>query len=154
MMVFAKIIQARLQRVAEEVLPDTQCGFRTGRGCTDMIFCARQLMEKAREHNIKLYLLFVGLRKAYDSVPREALWKVLVKYGIPLILVNIIRSLHDGMRAEVIANSSTTPEIKVTNGFRQGCTITPTLFNLCFNLVIEQWHKHLVWRLSTSVEGS
>ena len=75
--VFTKVIQMRLQKVAEEVLPESQCGFRAGRVCADMIFCARQLMEKAREHNTALYLLFIDLRKAYDSIPREALWQVL-----------------------------------------------------------------------------
>ena len=64
--VFAKVIQQRLQSVAERVLPETQCGFRSGRGCTDMIFCARQLIEKSLEHNAKLFLLFVDLKKAYD----------------------------------------------------------------------------------------
>ena len=106
-----------------------------------MIFCARQLMEKAREHNTTLYLLFIDLRKAYDSIPREALWQVLRKYGIPPTLVNIIRSLHDGMKTEVTMDGATTPEIEVTNGLRQGCTIAPTLFNLYFNFVIELWRK-------------
>ena len=91
-----------------------------------MIFCARQLMEKAREHNTTLYLLFIDLCKAYDSIPREALWQVLRKYGIPPTLVNIIRSLHDGMKIEVTMDGATTPEIEVTNGLRQGCTIAPT----------------------------
>ena len=136
--VFTKVIQMRLQKVAEEVLPDSQCGFRAGRGCADMIFCARQLMEKAREHNTTLYLLFIDLRKAYDSIPREALWQVLRKYGIPPTLVNIIRSLHDGMKTEITMDGATTPEIEVTNGLRQGCTIAPTLFNLYFNFVIER----------------
>ena len=106
-----------------------------------MIFCARQLMEKAREHNTTLYLLFIDLRKAYDSIPREALWQVLRKYGIPPTLVNIIRSLHDGMKTEVTMDGTTTPEIEVTNGLRQGCTIAPTLFNLYFNFVMELWRK-------------
>ena len=136
--IFSKIIQSRLQNVAEEVLPDSQCGFRAGRGCADMIFCARQLVEKASEHNTKLYFLFVDLRKASDSVPREALWQVLKKYGFPSTLVSIIRSLHDGTTAEVTVGGSTTPEIQVTNGLRQGCTIAPTLFNL---FVIGQWRK-------------
>ena len=77
---FAKIIQQRLQAVAERVFPDSQCGFRGGRGCIDMIFCAidmifcaRQLVEKAIEHNTKLFMLFIDLQKTYDSVPREAL---------------------------------------------------------------------------------
>ena len=46
---FARVIQERLQVIAERVLPDSQCGFRKGQGCCDMIFVARQLMEKARE---------------------------------------------------------------------------------------------------------
>ena len=67
---FAKVIHRRLQKVVEEVVPDFQCGFRSGRGCVDMIFCVRQLVEKAREHNTKIYMLFVDLRKEYDCVPR------------------------------------------------------------------------------------
>ena len=61
---FAKIIQQRLQLVAERVLPDSQCGFRSGRGCVDMIFCARKLVEKAIEHNTRIFMLFIDLRKA------------------------------------------------------------------------------------------
>ena len=40
----------------------------------DLIFCAHQLVEKAIEHNTKVFLLFVDLRKAYDFVPRQVLW--------------------------------------------------------------------------------
>ena len=45
--------------MAEEVLPDSQCGFRSGRGCTDMVYCVRQLVEKAREHNTQIFMLFI-----------------------------------------------------------------------------------------------
>ena len=48
--VLGRIIQNRLQVVAETLLADSQCGFRKGRGSVDMIFVARQLMEKAKEH--------------------------------------------------------------------------------------------------------
>ena len=91
-----KVIQGRMQVVVEDVIPDSQCGFRSGRGCVDMISCARQLMEKAREHNTKVYILFVDLRKGYNSVPRQALWLVHLKYGVPPVIVNLIQSLHDG----------------------------------------------------------
>ena len=85
---FTKVIQRRLQVVVvEDTLPDSQCGFKRGRGCIDIIFCARQIMEKAREHNTKVFILFVDLRKAYDSMSRLAHWLVLEKYGIPLLLV-------------------------------------------------------------------
>ena len=68
-------------RVAEEELPESQCGFRRGRACTDMIFTVRQLTEKAIEHRTKEFLVFVDLKKAYDSVPREGLWTALEKRG-------------------------------------------------------------------------
>ena len=139
--VFARILQERLQSVVEDQLPDSQCGFRKGRGCVDMLYCARQLVEKTYEHNTKMFLLFVDLRKAYDSVPRQAMWKTLRKYGVPPVMVEVIKSLHDNMKAEVMVNGDTSPPIQVNNGLRQGCTIAPTLFNLYFNLVIEQWRE-------------
>ena len=54
--------------MAERGLPDFQCGFRKGRGCTDMMFIMKQLAEKALEHRAKQFFTFVDLRKAYDSV--------------------------------------------------------------------------------------
>ena len=111
--VFARILQERLQKVVEDTLLDSQCGFRKGRGCVDMIFVARQIVEKTREHNSTLYILFVDLRKAYDSVYRLALWKVLEKYGIPPTMLSIIRSFHEGMAAEVRVGNETTDLIEV-----------------------------------------
>ena len=71
---FAKVINDRQQLVVEEVVFDSQCGFWAGRGCVDLIFCACNLAEKVIEYNIKVFLLFVDLHKAYDSIPRQALW--------------------------------------------------------------------------------
>jgi len=53
------------------------CDFHYNSGCTDLIFCARQLI--AVEHNTKEFLLFLYLRKAYDSVPRDIMWLILSK---------------------------------------------------------------------------
>ena len=71
--VMARILQERLQQVAEDELPESQCGFRKGRGCSDMSFVIRQLVEKSMEHRSKQFLVFVDLKKAYDSVPRAVL---------------------------------------------------------------------------------
>ena len=57
--VFVRILQDRLQTVAEEILPKSQCGFRKGRGCANMIFAARQLVEKSREHDAPLFVLLL-----------------------------------------------------------------------------------------------
>ena len=52
-----------MQDIAKEVLSESQCGFRKGRGCIDVVFAARQLVEKCREHDDSLYVLFVDLNK-------------------------------------------------------------------------------------------
>jgi len=72
--VIGRLIQTRLQRLAERELSDTQCGFRKGRSCTDQIFTVSQIVEKLFEHRTPGFLVFIDLKKAYDSVPREALW--------------------------------------------------------------------------------
>ena len=126
----ARILKQRLEVVAERELTESQCGFRKGRGCVDMIFCARQLIEKTLEHEETVYIVFVDLKKAYDSVPREAMRKALEKYGYPSRMISLIRSFHDEMSAELKINGEILEgEIKVTNGLCQGCTMAPTLFN-------------------------
>ena len=136
---FARVLNDRLQLVVEEVVSDTQCGFRTGRGCVDMIFCVRQLVEKAIEHNTKIFLLFVDLCKAYDSVPRQALWCALRKYGILENLIELVHSFHESMSTTVTVCGEKSSSFPVTNGLRQGCIIAPTLFILYLDLVIRCW---------------
>ncbi len=68
--VVSRVIQGRLQKLAEDELPESQCGFRKGRGCVDMVFAVRQLLEKSWEHRERLFITFVDLRKAYDSEGR------------------------------------------------------------------------------------
>ena len=80
--VSARVIQNRLQVIAEGLLPDSQSGFRKGRGCTDMIFAARQLMEKTWEHGDRLFLLFVDLKKKhmilYPELHCDQFWRNVV----------------------------------------------------------------------------
>ena len=65
-----------------------------------MIFVDIQHVEKVRKHGESLYVLFINLRKACDSVPRQALWKVLEKYGIPAKMLNVVKSFHNRMHTE------------------------------------------------------
>ena len=86
-------------------------------------------------------MLFIDLRKAYDSIPRQALWQFLRKYNVPSTMVSLLRSLHEGMKAEVTMDGQVAPEFEVCNGLMHGCVIAPALFNLYFNLVISQWRE-------------
>ena len=76
---------------AEEIIGDHQCGFRNNRSTTDHIFCIRQILEKKWEHNEAVHQLFIDFTKAYDSVRKEALYNILIEFGIPRKLVRLIK---------------------------------------------------------------
>ena len=84
-----------------------------------MTFASRQLIEKAIEHQSELHILFVDVRKAYDSVPRSALWMVPEKFCIPPRMLDIIGSLHNGMSANVRVRGRVSDAFSVRHGLRQ-----------------------------------
>ena len=65
------------------LLPDSQCGFWKVCRTINMVFAARQLQEKCQEQNADLYSTYVDLTKAFDTVSRDGLWRIMVKYGCP-----------------------------------------------------------------------
>ena len=102
--ILAKITLNRLSKhLLDEIVPESQCGFRKNRGTVDIIFASRQVQEKCREQNKDLYILFVDLTKAFDTVSRPGLWNILPRLGIPPKMVKIIQSFHDGMKARLVA---------------------------------------------------
>ena len=144
-------IFARIITIAETILPESQCGFRKGRGCVDMIFAARKLVEKTHEHDDVMFILFVDLKKVYDSISRNALWE---KIGVPSTMLQIIKSFHDGMLVEVRVGASSTDSIEVKNGLRQGCTLAPTLFNIYYSAVVANWRDRCPIMSDLSMEGN
>ena len=63
------------------------------------MFVVRRLQELARKKDTPLFMCFIDLTKAYDSVDRTLLWTVLARFGIPPRMLAVIRQFHDGMRA-------------------------------------------------------
>ena len=84
-----------------------------------------------------------GPQKAYDSVPREALWIILQKLGVPERIINLIHSLHQGMSAKIRIDGLLSEQIDVNNGLRQGCCLSSVLFNLFSCAVLERWKQKL-----------
>lgn len=141
--IFARILLNRLLPVSESILPETQFGFRPERGTCEAIFSVRQLAEKSREQGQKMFLCFVDLEKAFDSVPRDALWIVLSKLGCPDKFVRLLRLLHDNMTCCVTANGVQSEYFSVNCGVKQGCVLAPTLFALYFAVVVREALQHL-----------
>lgn len=136
--VFARVLMNRLRNLSEKILPESQFGFRPDRGTCEAIFSLRQLQEKSREQGRNMYLCFVDLEKAFDSIPREALWLVLQKLGCTEKFVRLLRLLHDDMQSCVAVNADQSEFFPVTCGVKQGCVLAPTLFALYFAVMVQE----------------
>ena len=101
-----------------------------------MVFAARQLQEKFQEQNTDLYSPFVDLTKAFDSVSRDGLWRVMRKSGCPDKFTTVVKKFHDGTLVLVQGNGETSEPLPVTNEVKQGCVLAPTLFSLMFSAML------------------
>ena len=98
-----------------------------------MIFIARQLQEKCQEQNEDLYMTFVDLTKAIDTVSRDGLWKIMAMFGCPPRYIAIVRQFHGGMQARVQNDGEYSEPFPVTNRVKQGCVMAPTLLSMMFS---------------------
>ena len=128
--IMLKILQARLQQYVNHELPDVQAGFRKGRGTRDQIANIPWIIEKAREVQKNIYFCFIDYFKAFDCVDHNKLWKIVKGMGIPDHLTCILRNLYAGQEATVRAGHETTDWFQMGKGVRQGCMLSPYLFNL------------------------
>ena len=111
-------------------MSDSQFGFRPGRGTTDAIFIIRQLIEKAKDHQITLISIFIDFKAAVNTIWIETLWKMLLKIVIPNKLVEIIINIYDKTECSIIAGGELTDRFPVNIGVRQGCIMSPSLFTI------------------------
>ena len=144
--VFARVILTRLQKLAERIYPESQCGFRAERSTIDMVFSLRQLPEKCREQQLLLYIAFIDLTMAFDLVSRDGLFMVLPKIGCPAKLQSMIESFHTDTKGTVQFNGSSSEPFEILSGVKQGCVLAPTLFGIFVGLLL----KHA---FDTTTEG-
>ena len=128
--VMLKVILNRLKPQAEEIIAEEQAGFRAGRSTTEQIFNLRILCEKYLQHQQNLYHVFIDFKKAFDRVWHAALWATMRKYNISANLVRTIEQLYDKATSAVQMNGSIGEWFRTTVGVRQGCLLSPTLFNI------------------------
>ena len=126
--VMLKIFQDRLQQYVNHELPDSQAGFRKGRGTRDQIANIHWIVEKARE--FQKHICFIDSTKDFNCVNHNKLWKILQEMGIPGHLTCLLRSLYTGQEAAVRTGHGTGDWFQIGKGVRQGCILSPCFFNL------------------------
>ena len=123
-----KILQTRLQQYMNCELTDVQAGFRKSRGTRDQIANFHWIIKKARE--FQKNICFIDYAKDSDCVGHNKLWKILQEVRIPDHLTCLLRNLQTGQEATVRTGHGTTDWFQIGKGVRQGCILSPCLFNL------------------------
>ena len=151
--ILAKVLIMRMSDEVDKNLRKEQAGFRKGRGCTEQIFALRNIIEQCTEWQRQLYINFVDFEKAFDSLHRDSLWKILRHYGIPQTLIEIIQSFYCNFSCTV-GNSDLSFEVKT--GVRQGCVMSALLFNIAIDWVMKQTTQDaprgIRWTLFSTLE--
>ncbi|UYV78723.1 hypothetical protein LAZ67_16002554 [Cordylochernes scorpioides] len=139
---FTTILRSRLNEWVERrnVIPENQAGFRRGRSCVDLIFTLTSLIQLSlRKKRGKLYVFFVDLRKAFDTVPHSLLWKKLTNLGVSYQFIHAIRNYYEQATVAVRWRGSITENIKLHSGVLQGEPLSPLLFILFMTDLIKMY---------------
>jgi len=126
--VFSRVLLNRLQDAVDCTLRDELAGFRKGRSHTEQLFTLHNITEQSLEHQQDLIINFINFKKAFDSVHRSNLWKILRYYGIPDRFVNIFKALYDNSSYCVKTASGYTEFFEIVSGVRKSCILSPFFF--------------------------
>ena len=141
-----KIVERVLEKRIRELVKvdDMRFCFMPGKGTTDALFILRRIQEKFRGREKKLYICFVDLEKAFDRVPRKVMEWALRKKSLPKVLVKAVMRLYEGSRTKVRVGSGSSEEFGIRVGVHQGSVISPLIFAVVVDTVIEQARKGLL----------
>src|SRR3569623_279919 len=128
--VYTSILNQRLLEWCEkrEKFGEEQGGFRAHRATTDQAFIVSELVRARRRRGLATHIAFLDIRKAYDTVSRDALWKRLLECGVVGKMGRVIKNIYQLVESAVILGEELTEWFDVGLGVRQGCTLSPLLF--------------------------
>ena len=137
--VFCTVMKSRVEAYVEgeNLLCEEQNGFRKGRGCIDNILMMVLMGNKCVQLNGSMFSAFIDFKKAYDSVDRDLLWGKLESMGIQGKILQCIKAMYSDVKCKVKVGGEVGSNFSVTTGLRQGCVLSPLLFSLYVNDLME-----------------
>ncbi len=127
--VFASLLQKRLAYYFDDHIRSSQFGFRSKRSTCQPIHIMRRILEVYERQQQPLHLLFLDWSNAFDSVTFPAIESSLLHFGVPPAFVSSIMSLYQSPKFRVRDAGHTSSVFSQTRGLRQGCPLSPYLFN-------------------------
>ena len=141
--ILLRILLNHLNPQAETIPAEEQAGFRKSRSTIGQILNCRLLMEKHLENRKDVYHNFIDFKKGFDRVWHEGLWQSMRNFGITNEIIEIIESLYANSTNAVLINNVTGNFFDTTVGVRQGCLLSPVLFNIFLEqIMINTLHEH------------
>ena len=137
---FTKILDRRFTKKLDEAQEPEQSGFRPGQSTIDAIHTINQVIANCREYRLPLYLVFIDLKKAFDSVEFSAVLSALQDQGIPLQVRTVLKKTFEDAASQIVFDGEEI-NIEVKRGVRQGDSLSPKLFNACFEEVFRGLRK-------------
>ena len=125
-----KIILDRLRPQAEKTIAEEQAVFKAGRSTPELIFNLQILCEKYLQAQQDFYHVFIDFKKAFDRIWHAAFWASMKKHNITPNLIRVIKNLYDKATNAFLFNSGIGDRFRTTVGVRQGCLLSPILFNI------------------------
>lgn len=144
--IYTEIIKMKLERQleGEKMLEETQQGFRKRRGTVDAIYLVKKAVEKEIEREAgKVFAFFADLKAAFDTIGREEIKRMMEKKGIKGRLVNRILEIYKETKSRIRIGDVEVGEFWTEEGIRQGCSLSPIVFNLCLADLNEELGKVL-----------
>ncbi|CAH8619556.1 unnamed protein product, partial [Heterobilharzia americana] len=132
------IILERLKNALDSKLRPEQAGFRKYKSCADQIATLRIIIEQSIEWQSALCLNFIDFEKAFDSVDREVIWKLLHYYGVPQTFICLIQQLYEDATCQVIHNGKLSDAFEVKARVKQGCLLSPMIFLTVVDWIMQQ----------------
>lgn len=142
--VILKVILVRNRQKIESEISNLQSGFMSGKGTREGIFNMRMLCERYCEVNKDIYACFIDYEKAFDRVSHESMITCLKNIGLNGKDIRLIVNLYWTQKAYIQLERDLSGEIMIKRGVRQGCVLSPCLFNL---------YTEIIFRHITGFEG-
>ena len=134
MRLYAKLWDKRLWE--NITLDDRQKGFVPVDGCFENVKTLQQVIKQQRKRHKEINIVFLGLAKAFDAMSQ--IRKGLMKKGVAVQVIETIEEMYNNACADISVGGKTTRKTAINSGVNQGCPLSPFLFNLVMDELIEK----------------
>ena len=137
---FAKVVHKRMEKACR--INSRQRGFIAAAGCAENSLILNGLMKLRRDEKRPLGVVFIDFAKAFDSVSHDHLWASLDSRGADVHLIKLLKALYTDCNTKIMTQGKLTKEILLKVGVKQGCPLSPLLFNLAIDPLLYTLERH------------